>query len=106
MKQLILLFFAGTFVASIPSFAQSNEGSEVYSCLLHNAVLLEPHQDNMFDLARIIVETQCIQQRDKFLASNGVDTPEGIYAYKQKMLSEVQAMVVAARSKRLGLERK
>ena len=74
-------------------------------CFLRRAIAFEPHQDNMFDLAQILVKTECIQERDAFLNSGATNNPDGIRAFEDRMRDELQAMIVAARAQRLGLSR-
>jgi hypothetical protein len=87
------------------ALAQNLEGEEVMKCLLRRAVAFEPHQNNMFDLAAILTKTECIQERDAFLKAHAMNSPEGIQAYEERILAEVQAMIVAARAQRLDIPR-
>jgi hypothetical protein len=75
-------------------------------CLLYSAVQFEPHMDNLADLAELIVDTECHQDRDLFSKANGLDNPAGKDVYREGMLREVRTMVMVARARRLGIERR
>lgn len=100
---------ASAIIASLvlvaPAFAQGAEGQAVFDCLMKSAISFEPHQDNMRDLAFVLVETECIKERDAFLTANNMNHAEGLSAYQERMRSEMLAMIVASRANRLGIPR-
>ena len=74
-------------------------------CFLKRAYAFEPHQDNMRDLAYVLVETECIAERTAFLDAYNMNHAEGLAAFKERTVSEVMSIIVTARAQRLGIPR-
>ncbi len=92
-------------LAVISATAKADVGTDVMDCYLKRAYSFEPHQDNMRDLAYVLVETECIAERMAFLDAYNMNNPEGLKAFKERTVSEVTSMIVTARAQRLGIPR-
>ena len=105
MRMRSPIFSTALIIAASSSASWADVGEDVMNCFLKRAYSFEPHQDNMRDLAYVLVETECIAERMAFLDAYNMNNPEGLKAFKERSVSEVMSMIVTARAQRLGIPR-
>jgi hypothetical protein len=91
-------------VISSASVVAATEFEDLKSCFEGNVINLEPHQDNMLDLAELIFVTTCEQEKKSYSDSVQPRDQETMKLYYSMMRIIVQQMVVKARADRLSIE--
>ena len=72
------------------------------NCYAHNAQLLEPHQDNMLDLAELLFLTTCYEEREAYFIFQNERGLTQIGADRVRNLAREK--VISARATRLNIE--
>lgn len=101
-RALLVSFFA---MLTTDAVGQDLEAKDMQECLLENLVKLEPHHDNLLDLAEIVLETLCLDERQKFMTATGIAEYSGATeAFKNNIRPLARKLAIAARASRLGIE--
>lgn len=105
MHMMAISGFVAVFAAGVSANAvAAAEYENLVDCLLGNVTSLEPHQDNMLDLAEIIFTTTCEKEKKSFFNSRQQRDQETMEFHISMMKIVVQQMVVQSRADRLSIK--